>query len=352
MSFPFLQPYAGLSNSLQTAQAGGAAGIGGWVELGRSTLGSAGDTMEVTGLADKRYLMLLSHRIASGSMQISQRFNSDSGTNYSSRWANDGASDSSHNTKNFMNNYVGWNTTEFNVSYVANLAGKEKLMIGQTIADRGSGAGTANSRKESVHKWANTSNAISEINMNNIETGSLDTGSELVVLGWTPDDTHTSNFWEELASVELSSASDDISSGTFDAKRYLWIQGYIKQDESTASNMRMQFNGDTGSNYAERQSTNGGSDTTGVNADHIPTSDGGKFGNFFNAFIINNSSNEKLAIVHGTSVNTEGAGTAQSRREIVGKWANTSSQITSCRIFRTVGGQFQSSTILKVWGAD
>ncbi len=116
--------------------------------------------------------------------------------------------------------------------------------------------------------------------------------------------------------------------------------------------MRIQFNSDTGSNYAERQSTNGGSDTTGVNSDHIPTSDGGKFGNFFNAFIVNVSSREKYCIIDGMSVNTEGAGSAPSRRQISGKWANTSSQITSCRVFRTVGGQYQNGTILKIWGSD
>jgi hypothetical protein len=32
---------------------------GGWVELGRTTLGSAGDTNSVASLADKRYYMIL-----------------------------------------------------------------------------------------------------------------------------------------------------------------------------------------------------------------------------------------------------------------------------------------------------
>jgi hypothetical protein len=36
------------------------------------------------------------------------------------------------------------------------------------------------------------------------QAGTFNTGSQkLVVLGWDPADTHTSNFWEELASVEL-----------------------------------------------------------------------------------------------------------------------------------------------------
>jgi len=331
-----------------------AGSVGGWVELGRTTLGSEGDLITVSSLDDKRYYMILGDmRDGTGDHGSSIRLNSDTGSNYAVRRNVNGGSDST-NTSLSNGGYITdtRNNHNFNVTYLTNLSSKEKLWINQNVHQSTAGAGTAPRREEGVGKWANTSNAVSTFAYYNWHTGNYGTGSEAVVLGWDESDTHTTNFWEELASVELSSASDDISSGTFTAKKYLWIQGYIKQDESTASNMRMQFNGDTGSNYAERQSTNGASDTTGVSADHIPTSDGGKFGNLFNAFIINNSSNEKLAIVHGTSVNTEGAGTAPTRREIVGKWANTSSQITSCRIFRTVGGQYQSGTILKVWGSD
>ena len=60
MSFPFVQPYFGLGNSLQTAQAGGAAGVGGWVELARTTLGSSNANINISSIPDKRYYMLLS----------------------------------------------------------------------------------------------------------------------------------------------------------------------------------------------------------------------------------------------------------------------------------------------------
>jgi hypothetical protein len=61
-----MQPYMGLGNSLQTAQGGAAGGVGGWVELGRTTLGSAGDTITVSSLADKRYYMVLMMQQGSG----------------------------------------------------------------------------------------------------------------------------------------------------------------------------------------------------------------------------------------------------------------------------------------------
>jgi hypothetical protein len=50
---------------------------------------------------------------------------------------------------------------------------------------------------------------------------------------------------------------------------------------------------------------------------------------FTNMFIVNNSANEKLIIAHTVYQNTAGAGTAPNRWEAVGKWANTSAQITA-----------------------
>jgi hypothetical protein len=75
-------------------------------------------------------------------------------------------------------------------------------------------------------------------------------GSEVVVLGWDPADTHTSNFWEELASVD-SRWSSKLSSGTFTAKKYLWVQCYIHRTSSVERKIfDYTFNNDTGSNYA------------------------------------------------------------------------------------------------------
>jgi hypothetical protein len=168
----------------------------------------------------------------------------------------------------------------------------------------------------------------------------------MVVLGWDPADTHTTNFWEELASVEWSSGGT-IDTGSFSAKKYLWVQAYYKGN----SGVYGRFNSDSGSNYAWRYNHNGGTDSTITNATGIIDNFG--FGNeihYMNMFIINNSANEKLIISHTNFQNTAGAGTAPSRSEQVHKWANTSSQITSMQLV-TGSGNFTGGQI-KVWGAD
>jgi hypothetical protein len=353
MSFPFVQPYFGLGNSLQTAQAGGAGGIGGWVELARTTLGSAGDDIDVTSIANKRYLMILNDVKMDGSDgQMTYRFNADSGTNYARRYSINGASDSTSlsNTQAPISDGLGGNPG-FAVSYVSNLAAKEKLVLSQCCEQNTAGAGTAPNRYEATPKWANTSNAINAVGMHNSSTSDFSIGSETVVLGWDPEDTHTTNFWEELASVSANGSSNTLSA-SFTSKKYLWVQCY---EESSAGSVSFRVGNstlDTGNNYALRYSSDGGAEdlTTGIDSMDGLTSTTPIFWNYF---IINNSASEKLAMCHVVRQNTAGAGTAPKRIESVSKWANTSAQIDTVGFTAADGGAtILSNSILKVWGAN
>jgi hypothetical protein len=331
---------------------------GGWTELARTTLGSAGDTITVSSLPDKRYYMLLRNNFHSGAVRTGLRLGNstiDTGTNYANRRSHNGATDGNNVNLNRIVGDEDGSVIDFNVEYLANLSGKEKLLIRHQVQQQTAGAGNAPKRLEMVAKWANTSNPIDTIQSINTESGDFDTGSEIVVLGWDPADTHTTNFWEELASVDLSGgAADLIDSGTFTAKKYLWIQLYVSTTGGAVS-QRLTFNSDTGSNYAQRRSADGGTDATGINGvnidafnDDMVTNSGG----VSNFFIVNNSANEKLGIVNALSQEAAGAGTAPTRDEGVLKWANTSSQITRLTFTNNKAGDMDTGSFLKVWGSN
>ena len=342
----------------------GGTGVGGWVELGRTTLGSAGDTIDVSSVPDKRYYMILGHNITDGAgkIQSGMRFGNgsvDSGTNYSNRYSQDGGSDvigTSQNSAYSITAGIEQDADMFRVNYMANLSGNEKLHLGHIVSQSSAGAATVPIRGEAVGKWTNTSNPVDYFRSLNAEVGSYATGSELVILGWDPDDTHTNNFWEELASVDLSGgASDTISSGTFTAKKYLWIQCFTgNTGGATRASLRVgNTTIDTGNNYAYRRSTNGAGDALFTSTNRIHASSGAVADTeFTNVFIINNASNEKLAITHDVRRSTAGAGNAPTRDETVGKWTNTSNQINIVEFFNDQAGDFGTNTILKVWGAD
>lgn len=349
MSFPYSHPFLGLSNGLNTKQGGVAGAVGGWVELARTTLGSVGDTITVSSLADKRYYMVLNHEIASGAIYPQLRVNNDSGTNYSSRRNANGnlgpPPDTTLTSRTFIfEGGAASTTSNFGVTYLSNLSSKEKLAIRHTVFQNTAGAGNAPAREEKVGKWANTSSAVNRLDEINGAAGDYNTNSEVVVLGWDPDDTHTNNFWEELADVSYTSGST-IDTGTFTAKKYLWIQAWSKG----SSGWYLRANSDTSGNYAWRYSNNGGADGTITTASGFTDNFGfDTLPVFWNYFIINNSSNEKLAIGHSIHQNSAGAGNVPQRQEAVSKWTNTSSQITSIQLT----GAGLSGGQIKVWGAD
>ncbi len=347
------------STDFGTDGAGIPAVAGGWKEVGRTTLGSAGTNITVSSLADKRYYMILSQVLDAPATTWQQSGvqlgigSVDASANYAQRYSADGAADVTNAPAAYL---IGWANLadpkydDFHVGYIANKSDKEKLVILNNVCGQVAGAGNAPSRSEVVGKWTNTSAPLDIINMYQAGTvGGSDAGSELVVLGWDPEDTHTDNFWEELASVNASGSSSNLSTGTFTAKKYLWIQYYVETTSTVYSINR--FNNDATAKYAWRNSSNGGGDSiTGGDTAFYPAVSAAN-GHFCNMFIVNNSANEKLVISHTVSQNTAGAGTPPQRREGTTKWANISSQITEMDIDASTGN-WGSNSWVKVWGSD
>ena len=329
--------------------------VGGWVELGRTTLNGTGDDIEVASLANKRYYMVLTHTLASGNIRPDFRAgngSTDISTNYAYRYSEIGATDTT-NQGTSADSIIGSNggstiNQNLQVSYWANLSGKEKLMQYWTVNQNATGSASIPGRREGVGKWVNTSNPINYITSNNNNAGDYAADSEVVVLGWDPDDTHTSNFWEELASVTANDGDLRMESGAFSAKKYLWVQWFTKRGGSTKIENCLEFN-NSQSGYSTRRSYDGNStDSTSINQGRIESWTT-KFNDlyFYNVFIVNKSNQEKLVLGHSIERSS-----TPSRTEFVAKWANNA-QITEIDIFDTENaGGYKSSSCLKVWGAD
>ena len=331
-----------------------------WKEIGRTTLSSAGDDITVSSLTAKDNLMILCSTISTGNIDGALRFNTDTGTNYSIRRSENGGSDVTSNTTNqtkllLNRGHVAYPNTTFSVSDMNNISAQEKLVIGHSIAGV-NGTGTAPDRTEMVGKWANTSAQVTSVTCNNSDSGSWDTGSEVVVLGCDNDEADSgTNFWQELASTVLTAThSGALTIPQFTTKKYLMIRYYI--NASTDCTWKVGTGGsiDSGANqYYSRYSNNGGGDSTLSYTSflqHNPIVQG-------EVFIINKSDKEKLMIQHevgqnqGSGAGGSGAGNVPNRREDVGKWANTSGQIDTLQ-YNKSGVSFYAGTTIKVYGAD
>ena len=339
-------------NSFKTSIAGAA----GWKELARTTLGSANATINVPSIADKRYYMILqdSNGTTGGTGAATMQFNADTASNYSRRDSQNGGADTTAINASSISTFGTGTSEMFQVGYMANLSAKEKLIQWFLVhAGDGGAASFSPFRQEGVGKWVNTSEPFDEFDWNTGGSTFL-TGSEVVVLGWDPADTHADNFWEELGTVTQGAAVSTLDV-SFTAKKYLWIQMYWTNTSAGNGVFRVgNTTIDTGANYSDRRSANGAADSTDINLTFIQGINGNGQANvprLTNVFIVNNASNEKLMIFHTVDLNSVGAANAPNRNEVVAKWTNTSNQIDIVQLL-TQTGNIGSDSIIKVWGSD
>jgi len=328
---------------------------GGWVELGRTTLGSANADITVSSLANKRYYMYILDQTAgqSGSCDPFIRFNSDINPNYSSRVTDVGSYHATTVTQNQarIGGHPAGTRGNFLIGYLANYATKEKLSQSWEVGVDVLGAGNAPYRAEGVAKWADTTSAINSITITTNSAQTWTAGTQLVVLGYDPADIHATNFWEELYSGNSGGSVASLAySVNISAKKYIMFS-YHAKNSTSAANMGMQFNGDTGNTYNFRYNINGGTDATTNQAQIQTTISTTDLGHFVVGFIINNAANEKLIMIPQIiQRNTAGGGTAPTRWEVYGKWANTAAQITSIQFVCTSGNLTVND--FKVWGSN
>ena len=113
------------------------------------------------------------------------------------------------------------------------------------------------------------------------------------------------------------------------------------------------FNNDTGNNYTHRYSNNGGSDGTQTSRANLWSYyDGSDTTKFTTLYVLNEASKEKLVITDNVSAVGTGAGTAPTRTETVGKWTNTSNQITRVDVGTFTTDGIEEGSEVTVYGTD
>jgi len=307
-----------------------------WERLAHVELSSSGDTLDSGTFTAKKNLKVIVYIIPDGNTRTTFRFNGFSDQSYAHRNSFNGGSDSTKTSRTSIEAGDGDNDhNAYHVLEITNISDKEKLIINHNTKSGGSGAGNAPSRKEDVSKFDKTNQQITSIQAVNDQGGSYGAGSYITVLG-----------------AKEAATSDSITVSDLTAKKHLMIQAKTISDGQVTANYR--FNADSGSNYARRQSSNGGSDGTGTSQNVILAGYGTSGETtFITTNVINEATKEKLVITElVTNGSGNGAGNAPNRREIVGKWANTSNAITSVTLFNNDTGSFAEGTEVTVYGTD
>jgi len=179
------------------------------------------------------------------------------------------------------------------------------------------------------------------------------TGDDKVLarhINWAGTGANGGIWWEELGRTTLDSAADTITVSSLATRKYLQI--LINVLNTGTIDLGLQFNNDTGSNYAIRVSVNGGADATSVSQTSL---------NLFTAvagpvqaqvYVTNVATVDKIATAMVTTRSTAGAAASPQRRDLVMKWANTSDQITRVDVKQADTGDMASGSEVIVLGHD
>lgn len=156
-----------------------------WQEIGRTTLAVTGDTITVSGLPARKYLMIVASLLdTGGTINGFITFNNDSAANYAVRASVNGAADTTGASGSNIS--LAPSTGAFpllSFSEIVNIQASEKLVTGHSVNRNTAGAANLPERREFVGKWANTAAQITRIDITNGGTGDYAIGSQVVILG-------------------------------------------------------------------------------------------------------------------------------------------------------------------------
>ena len=152
-----------------------------WSKAGSTTLGSAGDAIDVTGMTANKFNAYLTHAIKSGSgIGTTLTLDGVGGTSYALRYGENG----SEGTRTSQASWILRHNADdqFDFGYISNITDEEKLMIGWHISAHTVGVGQAPSRSLFVGNFVQNAQ-FTQITNTNDQAGSFDISSNLSVLG-------------------------------------------------------------------------------------------------------------------------------------------------------------------------
>ena len=158
--------------------------------------------------------------------------------------------------------------------------------------------------------------------------------------------------WSKAGSTTLGTAGDNVTVSSLPDEKFFSVLATTIAPAAGSTQQSLQFNGDTGSNYGRRYSTDGGSDSSSTST-RISTGSGTAANSmaFTVGYVVNVAGEEALAISHGVDTYTAGAGNAPTRMEAVGKWATTTA-INRIDIFNPTSEDFQIGSNSSILGSD
>lgn len=331
-----------------------------WVEVDRTTLtsdGSVGGSMTVSSIPTKyRYLQCIYNLQdgSAGNTMMLGRING-SGSNYEEKGVDiTGSSDSrfAYGSNAYWNMGLADGSYDaFGIQHITNYNGEARRSIYNECVHNGSG----NPKARRHFGYRGDTSSTTQIEAWSYGSGrAFGNGSELVVLGLDPTGASAGEgFWKYLGGNTLSSTSDNLTTGTISAKKYLWMQGYVKATGDVRMNLT--FNNDTGSNQYIRTHQSNGAQSTSSTATSVDLHGSMKDLYFVNAYICNNASADSLMFYDVVSVDGVDSNSAEIPNRIWGcaKWDDSSNQITEIDITNDNSGQdYSAKSFIKVWGAD
>jgi hypothetical protein len=139
-------------------------------------------------------------------------------------------------------------------------------------------------------------------------------------------------WWEELGRT-TNSGQSSISVSSFPAREYLEV--FLRVAPSTALEIRLTFNGDTGNNYSGRIYVTDDTTATTTNTNNIRLFASSAVHRVFRLTIMNLPGNGKQ--LFGNAVSASAASGAPTYARIAGYWSNTSDLITTMTVTASTG---------------